>query len=78
MTQSIRFVVPDDEDCPDPIGTYWTDPDVVLRHLAELDPGQPLVIRHDVAATIDLAAYSNVLDLASQQGRDVVIKLSRE
>ncbi len=72
--QSIKFVVTDKEEWPDPIGTYWTDPEKIMAYAAALDPGQSLVINHDLSE-IDLTSLGEVLEYAVRENRDVVIKI---
>jgi hypothetical protein len=73
---TITFAPP--RDPPDPRRTYVRNPAELDVALAQLAPGEPVVIGHTGHDAIDLGTYTRMLEQAKDAGRDVVVVVADE
>lgn len=66
---------------PDPVPTHiWEGPNYLKldAYLAELEPGQPVVIQTEPKQAFRITAYTDALRHVSAAGRHVVIQIREE
>jgi hypothetical protein len=76
---SITFAFEPNPEWPDPIRTHvWEGHDFLGEldaYMAQLEPGQPVVIQTEAEQAVHLTAYTEALTHVSHAGRHLVIQI---